>query len=374
MIRVAFIGLASKKWMGGLNYFRNLLYAIETFKKDEIEVIVFVGKKIDSEIKNIYTQYATVVEDSIFDKKSFKWYLMKVEQKIFDSNFFLSFVLNKYDIKVLSHANITNVINIKTINWIPDFQHLYFPHMFSNKEVEERNKKYKTIIEKSDAIVLSSYNSLRDFKNFTSKNKEKVRVLQFVSQPDRKYYELTEDHKKILFTKYNIQEDFFYIPNQFWKHKNHMIVFQAINELKKEGIVINLVCTGFMDDYRNKDYIQEIKYFIRSNSLSKNIKLLGLVDYEDVFKLIRFSKAVINPSLFEGWSSTVEECKSVNKNMILSDIDVHKEQYPEATFFQKENVESLKSILRDYHPNSISLSANLIARTKNFAETYLHTF
>lgn len=97
------------------------------------------------------------------------------------------------------------------------------------------------------------------------------------------------------------------MPNQFWKHKNHMLVFKAINELKKENVEICLVCTGHLDDYRNKNYILEIK----NNNLEKNIKLLGLV-----FALIKFSKAVINPSLFEGWSSTVEECKSVGKNMI----------------------------------------------------------
>ena len=76
--------------------------------------------------------------------------------------------------------------------------------------------------------------------------------------------------------------------------------------------------------------------------------MVGLVSYKDVFSLIKFSKAVINPSLFEGWSSTVEECKSVGKNMIISDLNVHKEQYPNATFFVKNNTYSLKQILKNY--------------------------
>jgi hypothetical protein len=86
------------------------------------------------------------------------------------------------------------------------------------------------------------------------------------------------------------------------------------------GNDICLVCTGYMNDRRNKTYINEIKEFIQINKLHKYIRLLGLVDYEDVFALIKFSEAVINPSLFEGWSSTVEECKSVKKHMILSDL------------------------------------------------------
>ena len=39
-----------------------------------------------------------------------------------------------------------------------------------------------------------------------------------------------------------------------------------------------------------------------------------------------FASALINPSRSEGWSTTVEEAKSFGVPMILSDIDVHREQ------------------------------------------------
>jgi glycosyltransferase involved in cell wall biosynthesis len=41
---------------------------------------------------------------------------------------------------------------------------------------------------------------------------------------------------------------------------------------------------------------------------------------------MRASTALINPSLFEGWSTTVEEAKSTGTPMILSDLGVHREQ------------------------------------------------
>lgn len=192
------------------------------------------------------------------------------------------------------------------------------------------------------------------------------------SQPNSRYFELNENDKNNVLKKYDIKDEFFYMPNQFWKHKNHMTVFKAVNELKKDGIQICVVCTGHLADYRNKTYIDEIKNFIKINNLEKNIKLLGLVEYEDVFTLIKFSKAVINPSLFEGWSSTVEECKSVEKNMILSDLDVHKEQYPNATFFERNSVESLKNILKNYKKENIDSNIeSLEIRTKKFADTYV---
>lgn len=372
MIRVGFIRAISKEWMGGVNYFRNLLFALNAVDDKKLDIYFFVGKKTDSEIKNMFKPYANVIEDSMFDRESLKWYFMKIEQKIFRTNFLLSSLLKSYDIQVVSHSSVTNLRAIKTINWIPDFQHVYLPDMFSQKELDSRNKSFMNLIKQSNLVILSSYDALKDFKSFAPDYEKKARVLQFVSQPDKRYFELTKNDKLKLLKKYEIPMEFFYIPNQFWKHKNHMLAFKAVKQLVQEGSDICLVCTGYLQDYRNFDYIETIKRFIIENKLEKNIKLLGLVDYEDVFRLIKFSMAVINPSLFEGWSSTVEECKSVGKNMILSDLDVHKEQYQNATFFRRNSVEDLKHALINYTIQNNNEIASLEIRTKKFAENYIN--
>ncbi len=371
MIRVGFIGAVSKEWMGGLNYFKNLLFALSTLEKKEIEVFVFVGKNTDEDIKSMFREHSIVIEDSVFDRKSLKWFFHKIENKFLRTNYILESILKKYNIKILSHSSVTQLNGVKTINWIPDFQHLHLPNMFSQKEIKDRNDNFLNLIKYSDKIVLSSYDALKDFKKFAPKYIKKAEVLQFVSQPDKKYFNLTEEDEKKLKEQYALKDNFFYIPNQFWKHKNHMLVFEAVKLLKDEGIDIYIVCTGYLNDYRNIKYINEIKKFIEINNLKNNIRLLGLVDYADVFSLIKFSKTVVNPSLFEGWSSTVEECKSIGKNMILSDLDVHKEQYPEACFFDRHSVENLKKTLIKYIIKDTELNSNLTDRTKSFAKKYI---
>ena len=242
--------------------------------------------------------------------------------------------------------------------------------MFSKHEIIERNRSFMNIIKNSDAIVVSSNDALNDLKNFAPGYYTKTNVLHFVSQPINKYDELD---KRMLEKKYNINDNFFYMPNQFWKHKNHLTVFKAIECLKKEGLEVKLVCTGYLLDYRNKAYIDEIYSFIKKSNLSENIKILGLIDLDDVYSLIKFSRAVINPSLFEGWSSTVEECKSVGKNMILSDINVHREQYPSATFFDRKSVQSLKNVLKNYKEDEINDYVDLLShRTKKYADSYVN--
>lgn len=371
MIRIGFIGAVSKEWMGGLNYYKNLLYAISTVEDQQIEPIVFVGKNTDTEIKNMFKQYAKVVEHSMFDSKSVQWYAWKVLHSLFGSLYLLDKLLMKNDIKVLSHSNLVGLKSCKIINWIPDFQHLHLPKMFSSDEMKYRNTYFMKLIQKSDLIILSSYDALKDLKTYAPDYLKKARVLQFVSQPSKLYFNRTDDDEKSLREKYGLDTEFFYMPNQFWAHKNHKIVFEAVKMLKEKGSEIQLICSGHMSDYRNKKHMDELKDFIKDNKLTDNIKLLGLVDYEDVFALIKFSKAVVNPSLFEGWSSTVEECKSVGKNMILSDLDVHKEQYPEALFFERNTSQALANLLEKYQPNDQVVKTNLEERTKAFAKKYI---
>ena len=68
-----------------------------------------------------------------------------------------------------------------------------------------------------------------------------------------------------------------------------------------------------MDDYRNKDHVDELKNYISTCGLENNIRLLGFIDYNDLFYFMRHCVSIINPSLFEGWSTTVEEAKSLGK-------------------------------------------------------------
>lgn len=58
-------------------------------------------------------------------------------------------------------------------------------------------------------------------------------------------------------------------------------------------------------------------------------RVLGLVPYAHLATLMRHAVALLNPSLFEGWSTTVEEAKSLGKKIILSELPVHREQAPE---------------------------------------------
>jgi glycosyltransferase involved in cell wall biosynthesis len=77
---------------------------------------------------------------------------------------------------------------------------------------------------------------------------------------------------------------------------------------------------------KDTTYVDGLLKFIEDKDLGRNNRILGLINYVDVLFLMRSCVAVLNPSRFEGWSSTVEEAKSMGKRLILSSIPVHREQ------------------------------------------------
>jgi len=105
-----------------------------------------------------------------------------------------------------------------------------------------------------------------------------------------------------------------------------------------------------------------------------------LIEYEDVALLMRQSVCIVNPSLFEGWSTTVEEGKSLGKKILLSDIPVHREQSPErGLYFPSNDPEALAELMLHTINNYNQIEENesmekakvdLPTRMKRFASEY----
>ena len=130
--------------------------------------------------------------------------------------------------------------------------------------------------------------------------------------------------------------------------KNHIVVFKAIKELyeKYPDSDITFVFTGEMNDYRNPQYIEELKSFLPS--IENHVKILGFIDRTDQIALMKNSEFVIQPSLFEGWGTVLEDAKVLDKTVLLSDIAVHREQKSDkCVLFDPNDYSTLASVLYD---------------------------
>ena len=114
---------------------------------------------------------------------------------------------------------------------------------------------------------------------------------------------------------------------------------------------------------------------LKENKLENNYKYLGLVPYIDVMSLIYHSLALINPSYFEGWSSSVEQANAYKKIIILSKIKVHLEQNPDkAYFFNPNSSTSLKKILLNIYYKKIIIKNKIKKNTNIKIKEYINNY
>lgn len=384
MIRIGFWYDYGTVYAGGLNYFRNLLYAISQVKRNDIQAIVFFGSDVDAATIADFSKYATVVQTRLLARKTLPWFAHRILYRAFGMQTMVNHVLRKHAIDIVSHASMVRGSRrpYKLITWIADFQYLHLPDLFPGLDVAKKSADLNSLVAESDIVVVSSQDAMKDLRLVAApENVLKARVLEFVSQPASSLRK--EIDRSALEAKYNFNGRYFFLPNQFWRHKNHIVVFEAIAALKRQGIYVVLLCTGWLRDPRfsKSDYVDQLQRVIAENQLEDQIRLLGSIDYGDVLALSRYAIAIVNPSRFEGWSSSVEEGKSIGKPVILSNIDVHIEQNPPGgKFFAPDNVLELAEILgeawlkwSDQVDPVIEMSAHLDLqlRTKLFGEKYL---
>jgi hypothetical protein len=100
------------------------------------------------------------------------------------------------------------------------------------------------------------------------------------------------------------------------------------------------------------------------------VKFLGFIDRAEQLLILKNSIAVIQPSLFEGWSTVVEDCKAQNHNIILSSLPVHKEQISEgAIFFNPYEPQDLANSIRNF--KAIELKFDYDKSIIKFAQDFM---
>jgi glycosyltransferase involved in cell wall biosynthesis len=227
---------------------------------------------------------------------------------------------------------------IAFVFWLSDFQYRHLPELFPDEMYKAMERHFEDNGRDADIIAVSSESGLRDLQRFMPQFAEKTRVLRFCSVPTPDWYALDPSATA---DKYELPERFFVLSNQFSHHKNHMVVLDAVRILRdRHGIDAVVACTGSTYGFRGDDYMQRVNDFIAEHNLSSSIRILGLIPREDQMALTRRAIAMLQPSRFEGWSTVVEDAKALGQTILLSDLDVHREQAPAGgTFLPLDDAE-----------------------------------
>ena len=141
---------------------------------------------------------------------------------------------------------------------------------------------------------------------------------------------------------FDLPGEYYFYPAQFWAHKNHICILQAMKILKEEyGENINVVFSG--SDKGNLSYIESR---IKEYGLENQVMYAGFLKDEEIKYLYLNAKALIYASLMGPNNLPPIEAKFLGCPVIISDLCGHREQLGEtAEYFDGYDPESLARIL-----------------------------
>lgn len=348
-IRVGLVLQGGVDWMGGVEYFTNLVKALVPCEEREEVAVNLFAHEVD---RSLFAQAIPGFADRVLPFAPRKvraplWHrawARAAGTKPSGSALLQRFAADHgIDLLYPYHFPYRPIswerTRVWTAAWIPDFQHKRMPEFFSAPELAFRDKAHAHAARHADCMVLSSHDAVEDFRQFHGAHRVRTEVLHFHTLPNAAWFEA--DPAEVL-RAHRLPERFFFCANQFWMHKNHETLFRAVGALGRRGIRVGLVCTGNLTDHRRPEHGPALRRLLADLGIEDRVFLLGVIPRAEQVQLYRQAVAVVQPSLFEGWSTVVEDCRALGKTILLSDIPVHREQNPRgARFFEPRSVELL---------------------------------
>lgn len=333
--KIALLAVGDSAWQGGIQYITNIIHALDASSKGlEIHLFkrntqVFIGLENFKSNNLIVHSIEKTIPPFTFSNRVV-WLLQRI---------FLGRINPQYENYLIHHkfdyvfpAMLSNCWGkLNSGAWIADFQYHHFPDGH-NKEINlQAEKAIGFIANKAQKIVFSSEFCKQDSYRLFPQTLGKSHVMPFAVYIDKAH--LADHYLCEAKIKYDIAMPYLMVSNLFGATKNHKTLFEALGILRKQGLKIRLVCTGNFVNYAQMEFTNEILQMITENGIRDQLYILGLIPREHQIALYRMAMCVVQPSVNEGWSTCVEEAKALGKVLLLSGIDVHKEQNPDNPFF-----------------------------------------
>lgn len=339
-VRVGIAATGGRGWLGGVSFIELLVKALARLPRNERPEIVLIISETTLADYDLFRPSADQADSVLYigPKNS-------AAESVLGDRVLWCQTYDELFARIDLYFPLNSRVSVAhpAISWIPDFQHQYLPEFFSQSELTLRDTRFKEIADNAKMVVFSSEAVQADFWKTYPDSKAITAVLNYRLMQDRGVY--LQDAAAVQ-VKYQLPDQFVLCCNQFWVHKNHKILLEAVALMRRQGREIHLVCTGRTQDYRWPNYFTELVEYIRQLGIEDLVHILGLIPREDQLQLLRRCQCIVQPSLFEGLSLIVCEARSLGKPMVISDIPVHREQQY-GVYFDPGNVEELAEVIND---------------------------
>ena len=285
---------------GGFQYAQAMLIAISALPRNKFHpMVVYTSDEWLPYLKELSIEKHYVHESQLITQTSLWWHRLELPVKFWRKYISLINPLHrrlksfKCDHWVFcAQERWTYQIPLSTIGVIHDLMHRYekgFPEVAAAGRSRRRDKHYKQMCRWANCILVDSEIGKMHVIESYKPETRKIEILAF-TVPKYMY----KKEKPVNFdSRYSLPKKYFFFPAQFWEHKNHKGLIEAIKILHAGGTEAHLVLVGS----KKNGYTSTMNH-IRNLKLESFITNLGYVPDEDMPELYRRSRALIFPSFF----------------------------------------------------------------------------
>lgn len=199
-----------------------------------------------------------------------------------------------------------NDFSLPAVLNLHDLQHLHFPENFRQSDIDARNHLYGLSSTLAGAIIVSSDFVRNDLIERMRVPGRKVFTIPVTWDPRVEEGLRTFDVEAAR-RHYRLPQTYALYPAQFWPHKNHVSLVQALAILKRvdPGHDLKLVFTG----YRGHSGWPRVDECIRAEGLQEDVICLDHIPVDHLGAVYRGARFCVVPSLFEASSYPVIEAQ-----------------------------------------------------------------
>lgn len=199
---------------------------------------------------------------------------------------------------------------IPTVSTILDIQHEYYPQFFAPQELEHRRSFYRNIVKKVEKVVCISDYTRETFCEKYGFPAERAQTIYIAIQN-----RFSKEDDSIL-DKLNLRDQKYIVyPANFWEHKNHKLLLNAFAMYVHEKKDLKLVLTG--NPLEQSEYYDGL---LKAMKIAEQTVITGYVSNEELYSILKHSKGLIYPSLFEGFGIPVVEAMHLHKLIACSNL------------------------------------------------------
>lgn len=202
----------------------------------------------------------------------------------------------------LHEHGFAGVLNLSPMEWIDldtpyvqvvwDLQHRlqpWFPEVSYHGEWERRETAYRSVLPRASFVVTGTRAGKSELLRFYGLEPDLVRVIPLPTPGDVFDYPETPH-----IPEKNHSVPYLFYPAQFWRHKNHHLLLEAMHLLRqRDNGDLRLILTG-SDRGQLAPFLQKA----RDLDLAPRVEYRGVVDREELIRLYRGAFALVFPSLF----------------------------------------------------------------------------